>query len=470
MEKEMMNPRSVLGLSKKSKNLIELGGICLMLFIAFSGAVLGMLQSPLLKAMNSFEYFSTLTIFSTLGLSIMTPVGGKLGDLFGRKKVIIVAGTIAGISCVALAFIRSIIPFMFFRLLLGLAQGAFTSAPFVILSEINDPRDVPKGIGILTAATTVGGFLGAILAGILVDAGLLAAAILFPAVPLVAGVLLIGANYPHKPSTQKVKMDWPGLAAFVAVISSLTLSLNYGPKLGWGNIWILGGFLLTVLFGILFVKVENKAKMPIIPLHLFRNKGFLSLLLVGFIGYFYQVGMGTYGAFAALNIMDTSATTAGSLQLLRTIASMILPAILGVYVAKKANCQLRFMVITMILLTAAFLPLSFTTPRTSPILYMAMFGIAGIADSFRSVVVTPTAQAMLAPEDLGVGTGLINCVNTSANLFSGAIFGIILDMNQSNVNLGVNLIWGTTAAVGAAGLIFVLLVVRKYLRNQEAVA
>lgn len=245
MEKEMMNPRSVLGLSKKSKTLIELGGICLMLFIAFSGAVLGMLQSPLLKAMNSFEYFSTLTIFSTLGLSIMTPVGGKLGDLFGRKKVIIVAGT---------------------------------------------------------------------------------------------------------------------------------------------------------------------------------------------------------------------------------IASMILPAILGVYVAKKANCQLRFMVITMILLTAAFLPLSFTTPRTSPILYMAMFGIAGIADSFRSVVVTPTAQAMLAPEDLGVGTGLINCVNTSANLFSGAIFGIILDMNQSNVNLGVNLIWGTTAAVGAAGLIFVLLVVRKYLRNQEAMA
>ena len=87
-------PNVAIPLPKAKKNMVQFGCICLMLSIAMFGLSLATLQAPILEEMNAMSYFSLLTIFSSLGLSIMTPIGGKLGDLLGRRNIVIISGTI----------------------------------------------------------------------------------------------------------------------------------------------------------------------------------------------------------------------------------------------------------------------------------------------------------------------------------------------------------------------------------------
>lgn len=74
----------------------------------------------------------------------MTPIGGKLGDLIGRRNIVVIPGIICAVCGIAFAFVRSLVPLMILRLLIGFAQGAFTAAPYIIAGLINERKDVPK--------------------------------------------------------------------------------------------------------------------------------------------------------------------------------------------------------------------------------------------------------------------------------------------------------------------------------------
>ena len=212
MEKEnKVVPTVAIPLSKTKKTLVTIGCICLMLSISFFGLSLAVIQGPLLETMNGMQYFSTLTIFASLGLAILTPIGGKLGDLFGRRNIIVIAGIVGTICGIGMGIVNTVVPFMILRLILGAAQGAFTAAPYILIREIYEPKDVPKRMGLLSSSIAVGGFVGSVIAGILTDAGLLKLGIVFPVIPLIIGVLLIGFNLPNKKREEKAVIDVPGV-------------------------------------------------------------------------------------------------------------------------------------------------------------------------------------------------------------------------------------------------------------------
>ena len=122
MKKENNNESTVvIQLPRKNRNLIMIGCICLMLSIACFGLSLAVIQGPVLEEMNAMSYFSTLTIFASLGLAILTPIGGKLGDLYGRRNVVIIAGSVAAICGIGMGLVKTVIPFMILRLILGAA-------------------------------------------------------------------------------------------------------------------------------------------------------------------------------------------------------------------------------------------------------------------------------------------------------------------------------------------------------------
>ena len=324
-------------LSRTKRNLVTIGCICLMLSIACFGLSLAVIQGPILDKMNAMNYFSTLTIFASLGLAILTPIGGKLGDLFGRRNIIIVSGIVAAVCGVGMGIVKTVVPFMILRLILGAAQGAFTAAPYILISEIYEPKDVPKRMGLLSSSIAIGGFGGSVVAGILTDAGLLEVGIMFPVIPLLIGVLLIGFNLPNKKREEKAVIDFLGVILLALFLSTLLLSLNYGIKIGWSNPKIIIGFIGSIIFGFLLVKVENKALEPLIPMNLFSNKTYRILLVVGIIAYFYQEAMNMYAPLSVQKIMGQSTTISGLLQFPRMILIMILPVIVGAWVSKKTE-------------------------------------------------------------------------------------------------------------------------------------
>ena len=198
-------------LQRNKKIAVILGSIFLMFSVAGFGLSLALLQGRILESMNAMNYFSTLTIFASLGLTILTPIGGKLGDLYGRRNIIIISGLIAVLCGVGMALTNNAFIFMTLRLLLGVAQGMFISAPYILMGEINEKKDIPKSMGYLSSAIAIGGFGSSIIAGFLSDRGLLKAAILFPSIPLLAGIILIALNLPNRKKGKKSSIDILGI-------------------------------------------------------------------------------------------------------------------------------------------------------------------------------------------------------------------------------------------------------------------
>ena len=319
----------------------------------------------------------------------------------------------------------------------------------------------------LATSIAVGGFGGSILAGVLTDMGMLKAAIIMPAIPLVAGVMLIGFNLPNQKNEGSVSLDISGIITLVIALCGILLPLNFGSSMGFAHPAIITGFVIGVIALILFVKIENKTNEPLIPMYLFKNKKYTVLLVIGFICYFYQNAMNVYAPVGALQVMKASASLTGALQMPRTILTIILPTIAGVWVGKKMANAWKAMVVGTVFVAIPMLMMAFTTPSTSIILYFAALTITGIAESFRAVSITPSAQSALEPHDMGVGTSLVNFANSLAQTISAAVFAVAYNActasdptNTTLIKNGVNAVFVVAAVVTVAGFILVVTVIR----------
>lgn len=467
-------PMVAIPLPKGKKNLVQIGCICMMLSVAMYGLVFATLTAPILESVDAMGYVSLFSIFGAIGVSIMTPIGGKLGDLIGRRNIVVIPGIICAVSGIAFGFVKSLTLLMLLRLLVSLAQGAFTAAPYIIVGLINERRDVPKAMGMLATAIAVGGFGGSILAGILTDMGLLTVAILMPAVPLVIGIVLIGLNMPNQKREGKVTIDIPGIIALVVTLCGILLALNFGPSMGWTSPAILAGFAVGIIALFALIKIEGKAGEPIIPLALFKNKNYTVLLIVGFICYFYQNAMNVYAPIGALQVMGTSTSAAGALQMPRTLITIFLPTIAGAWVGKKAGNTWKAMAAGTLLVALPMAAMGFTSHSTSIMVYFIALTVTGIAESFRAVSITPAAQATLQPQDMGVGTSLVNFVNSLAGTIAAAVFGAAYNLNTaadptnvSNIQNGVNTVFWVAAIVSVIGFVIVLLIIRPQMSKKE---
>lgn len=160
MDNAQTHPEVAIPLPKAKKNMVQIGCICLMLSVAMYGLVFATLTGPILESVDAPGYVSLFSIVGAIGVSIMIPIGGKLGDLTGRRNIVVIPGMICALSGIAFAFVRSLWPLMLLRLLVSLAQGAFTSAPYIIVGQIHERKDVPKAMGMLATAVAAGGFGG----------------------------------------------------------------------------------------------------------------------------------------------------------------------------------------------------------------------------------------------------------------------------------------------------------------------
>ena len=476
MSTQQAAPMVAMPLPKAKKTMAMAGCCCLMLAMTFSGIAMNTILSPILSSMNAMQYVSLFSVFATLGVAIMTPVGAKLGDIVGRRNILVFAPLVFVICTIGMAFIRALVPFMICRLLLGFAQGAFTATPYILVSLINERKDVPKAMGMLATSIAVGTFVGGLISGALADAGSLEGAILVAVVPYAIGIVLLSLSVPNNKPSGKVNIDVPGIAALSVALAGIILPLNFGSSMGWTSPIVLGGLIVGIIGLVALVKVEGKSANPIIPLRLFSNKLYTVLLLVGLMCYFYMTAINIYASMAAIRVLGASTSVTGTLQMGRTLITVLLPTVAGAWVGKKAANSWKAMAIAT---ACAAIPMLFLAavakPGTSPLLFILAIAVTGLAESFRSVSITPAAQRTLPPQDIAIGTGLINFMNSLAPVIASASMGVVYNMqivadptNVENIQRGVRSVFLLAATVLTVGFIVVLTVVRPLMtKNAE---
>jgi EmrB/QacA subfamily drug resistance transporter len=266
---------------------------------ALSFALLQTMVAPALPDIQRELGVSTVSatwVFTVflLSASVATPVLGRLGDIFGKERVLFGVLVVLAIGTFIAALSSSLEVLVLARAVQGVAGSIFPLA-FGIIRDEFPPARVGAGIGLISATFGIGGGAGLVLAGIIVDnldyrwIFWLSLAMIVPAA--------IATHFfvPESPVKSPAKIDWPGAAGLAVGLSSVLLAVSEGNAWGWGSGRVIGLVIAGLIVLVLWARYEARVEQPLVDMRMMRLRGvwttnFTSLL----------VGFGMFGAFLLL--------------------------------------------------------------------------------------------------------------------------------------------------------------------------
>ncbi|MGW4648722.1 MDR family MFS transporter [Kitasatospora sp. NPDC004289] len=351
--------------------------------------------------LGGLELFAWVTTAYIITSSVTTPVYGKLGDLFGRKTVFLVAVAVFILGSLLSGAAQSMEQLIAFRVVQGLGAGGLFVSVLAIIGELFSPREGAKYYGMFGMVFAGAAVAGPAVGGVLTD--LLSWHWVF-LVNLPLGLLVLGmlAAFLHlPPKTRQAKIDYAGFLTLSGAIVALTLVASWGGgKYDWTSPQILGLGAVAVVLGALFVAAERRAAEPVIPLHLFRDSTFSVSVLVSA-----AAGVVFLGAvvFLALYVqVATGATpTMSGLVLLPMMAGLVAASVVSTKLITKSGRYKWYPVASMavgIVGALLFSTMDTGTPRAVVIVYMLVFGVAA---GLNMQVLTMAAQNTAPRDDIG---------------------------------------------------------------------
>lgn len=267
--------------------------------LALSGAAFSLLQSLVLPALPEIQEAlhtseSTVSWVLTaylLSASVSTPIVGRLGDMFGKEKLLLIALGFLCAGTLVAALASSISVLIAARVIQGIGGGIFPLAFGIIRDEF--PRDrVPAGIGLISATFGIGGGAGLILGGVIVDHLDYEWIFWFGLMMTVVAIVTTRLFVPESPVRSPGQIDWGGAALLAAGLVCLLLPVSEGNTWGWGSARILGLFATALGLLAIWAWYELRAAEPLVDIRLLRQRPVWTTNLVGLL-----VGFGMFGSF-----------------------------------------------------------------------------------------------------------------------------------------------------------------------------
>ncbi len=226
-----------------------------------------------------------------LTASVATPIVGRLGDMFGKKRVLVATLGVFAVGSLVAALSHSIGMLIAGRAIQGVAGAVFPLSFGIIRDEFPAAR-VATGIGLISATFGIGGGAGLVLSGVIVD-HLAYEWIFWLGLAVVA--VAIAATYlfvPESPVTSPSRIDWGGAALLSGGLVALLVAVSEGNAWGWASARIIGLFALSAAFLVAWVRFEAGQSHPLVDMKMMRERAVLSTNLTAFL-----VGFGMFSSF-----------------------------------------------------------------------------------------------------------------------------------------------------------------------------
>jgi EmrB/QacA subfamily drug resistance transporter len=361
-----------------------------------------------------------------LASTIVTALVGKLGDLFGRKRVFQAGVAFFVVGSVLCGLAQSMSMLVGSRALQGIGGGAITVTASALIGEVVPLRERGRYQGILGAVFGVTTVVGPLLGGYFTDY-LSWRWAFWVNVPVSVVVIVVAAlaipAIPELAAARKPVIDYAGIVLIGLGATSLTLATSWGGTVyPWRSATIIGLFAGSAATLGVFVWVESRAPEPILPTRLFRSPVFTVCCVLSFVVGFAMLGAMTFLPTYMQYVDGVSATTSGLRTLPMVVGMLITSTGSGTLVGRTGRYKI-FPVAGTMLMALAFLLMSRMDPATPALLqsiYLVILG-AGIGLSMQVLVLV--VQNTSNFEDLGVATSGVTFFRTIGSSFGAAIFG-----------------------------------------------
>ncbi len=213
-----------------------------------------------------------------LSLGALLIAGGRLGDLLGRRRVLLVGVSLFGVASVGCAVAPTLEVLIAARALQGAGAAVILPGAVSVLTNTYSSDRAGKAIGMAFGLSGVGNALGPFIGGALTEA-ISWRWIFWINVPVVLAALAIGASNiaESRDDARPPRIDMPGLVTVTAGLAALSLGVNRGRIWGWGSAQTVGVLLAAAVLLGLFARIERRVRWPLVDLSLFRERRFVAL-------------------------------------------------------------------------------------------------------------------------------------------------------------------------------------------------
>lgn len=413
----------------KRKKVGFVGLMLVNFLVMFLISGVGVYSYTVASQFHSMSSVSMIFALECAARSVTIPLGGKLGDKIGHKKLFLGALAFYIVSYAVASFATNFWVFTIARMFSGFAWGLFIMNVFVLISALFGQDQAPKYSGFNQSLTTVAMIVAAPITGLLCAVNWrLGFWISLPL--LVIGFALCAYGIPDIPkSEQKTSFDTFGIIATAIMLIPFSLAMNFGNINGWTSPLVLTLFALTLIGLILLVIAEKKAEDPVFPVRLFKNRPYLIIVLLAF-AYNLLNGSGNYMPSYAQAYLGVSSQAAGLLMVPGLIISVILTSILGSQAAKTGRYKgmVTFWVIASLAGSIIWFFLGNVSGKVLGLILL-IGGSLPISAVMSVNQIAPYTYPMkvLKPEDLATGLAFVGLAGALSSSISGGICGALMN-------------------------------------------
>ena len=389
-----------------------------------------------------------------LSASVATPIAGRLGDMYGKQRVLIVVLAILSVGTLISALSSSIGPMIAGRVVQGAGGGIFPLAFGIIRDEF--PRDrVSHGIGLMSSLLGVGGGLGVILAGPIV--GNLSYHYLFwlPLVVIVATAFATHFVVPESPVRTPGKVNWRAAILMSTGLVIVLISISEATKWGWGSPMTLGGIALGLVVTALWVRTEVRSEEPLVDMKMMRIHGVWTTNVVAFL-----VGVGMYSSFILLPqfVQEPESTGYGFGATVLAAGIFLIPATITQVLVGQFTGRIERAVGSKIplLVGAAFAASAFlllVAARSSAWEVYVASGLLGTGIGLAFAALANLIVENVRQDQTGVATGMNTVMRTLGGALGGQLAATVLSGNLGPGGLPSSSAYGLAFALCAAALL-----------------
>jgi EmrB/QacA subfamily drug resistance transporter len=402
--------------------------LLVMLLAALDQTIVSTALPTIVGELGGLNQLSWVVIAYTLASTIVVPLYGKFGDLFGRKKVLQISIVLFLVGSALCGVAQNMDQLVLTRALQGLGGGGLMVVSMAAIADVVPPAERGRYQGLFGGVFGLATVIGPLTGGFIVQHASWRW-IFYINIPLgLFALLVIGAVLKPGGKRTQHEIDYLGAIYLCMALVGITLFTSEGGSVkAWSDplLWCILAFGVVGLIG--FIHEERLAAEPIIPLTLFRDRSFLLSSLIGFI-----IGMSLFGSVTFLplylQVVKAATPTQAGMQLLPLMGGLLTTSIISGRIISRTG-RYRFFPIAGTLLASVGMALLTTIATDSPTWHLYLFTcVMGMGLGMVMQVLVLAVQNTVAQNLIGVATSAVTLFRSVGGSIGVALFGAVFSL------------------------------------------